>query len=122
LILGKLAMPRWALFLLMFVSGVAAGLIYGWVIEPVQYTETSPASLRADYRTDYVLMIAETFHVEQDAALAVRRLSALGSEPPETIVLQALDFAQQGGYTQEDLSLLAALAQAVRLVTQGEAP
>jgi len=115
-------MPRWALFLLVFALGVTAGLIYGWVIAPVQYTETAPASLRADYRTDYVLMVAETFHVEQDAALAVRRLSVLGSEPPETIVLQALDFAQQGGYVQEDLSLLAALAQAVRLVTQGGAP
>jgi hypothetical protein len=115
-------MPRWALFLLMFAVGVTAGLVYGWIIAPVEYTETAPASLRADYRTDYVLMVAETFHAEQDAELAARRLSVLGSEPPEAIALQALDFARQSGYAPEDLSLLAALSQAMRLVTQGGAP
>lgn len=115
-------MPRWALFLLVFAAGVIAGLIYGWILNPIQYTETDPVSLRADYRADYVLMVAEIFHAEQDVALAARRLSVLGSEPAETIALQALEFARQSGYAQEDLSLLTALAQAMRLVPQGGTP
>src|SRR3989304_3891981 len=48
------------------VLGVATGLIYGWIISPVEYINTAPDSLRADYRTDYVLMVAQAYAVEDD--------------------------------------------------------
>ena len=32
------------------IIGVILGLVYGWVINPIQYTDITPNILRADYR------------------------------------------------------------------------
>ncbi|MBU4352946.1 MAG: hypothetical protein KJ939_07765 [Nanoarchaeota archaeon] len=45
-------MSRWHKFLIMIALGLAAGLVYGWVIRPVEYTNTKTDTLRADYRRD----------------------------------------------------------------------
>jgi len=58
-------------------SELVLGLFYGWEINPVQFVDTTPASMRADYRADYVLMIAEAFHTDQNADVAIRRLAVL---------------------------------------------
>lgn len=76
----------------MIAIGVGFGLLYGWVIEPVKYVDTAPDSLRLDYKTDYVLMVAEAYQVERDLNLAVQRLTLLGGNPLDT-VNAALDFA-----------------------------
>jgi hypothetical protein len=107
-------MSRWRNILLGLFLGLTAGLAYGWVISPVEYIDTTLDTLRADYRTDYVLMAAEAFQVEQDLALAARRLAALGSEQPGEIAIQALAFAQQSGYPEEDLALIQELAMALQ--------
>ena len=54
------------------IVGIALGLIYGWVIEPVEYTDVTPNILREDYRADYVLMVAEAHQNEQDPETAAR--------------------------------------------------
>jgi len=104
---------RWLFFLLFIALGVAAGLIYGWVINPAQYTDASPDLLMEDYRTDYVLMVAETFSSGQDLGLAIDRLGFLGSPAPAQAVAEAVDFAERVGYHPDDLlqmrSLLSAL-------------
>jgi hypothetical protein len=51
-------MPRWIPVLIAALSGLALGLVYGWRINPVQYTDITPDVLRIDYRSDYVLMVA----------------------------------------------------------------
>ena len=51
-------MLRWFLFFLSIALGLAAGLYYGWVINPVEYVNTTPDTLRVDYQADYVLMVA----------------------------------------------------------------
>ena len=58
-------MPRWLPPLILAIIGIALGLLYGWVIEPVKFVDTTPASLRADYQTDYVLMVAEAYRSDQ---------------------------------------------------------
>ncbi len=90
----------------MILIGIALGLVYGWVVSPVQYVDTAPDSLREDYRTDYVLMVAEVYDADGDTAQAVRRLAMLGGELPENIVGQAIESATLLGYTQADLGLM----------------
>ena len=63
-------MSRWFVTLIALALGITLGLVYGWVINPVQYTDVTPDALRIDYRTDYVLMVAEAYRAEQDPALA----------------------------------------------------
>jgi len=106
-------MPRWIPILLFFILGIALGLIYGWVIAPVQYTDITPDGLRIDYRTDYVLMVAEAYRSEQDPGLASRRLAVLGSQPPAFIVDNAYDYARQAGYEASDLTTIQELSVAL---------
>ncbi len=90
-------MSRWTLPLLALLIGIAFGLAYGWVISPVEYVDTTPDTFRADYRADYVLMVAEAYQTEQNPDLAVRRLAVLGSQAPGEIASQALADARQIG-------------------------
>lgn len=99
-------MARWFRFFVILFLGGGIGLIYGWVINPVEYVDTSPGSLREDYKTDYVLMVAEVYQKEQDLDLALERLAFLGDAEPETYVDIALYFAVQSEYSSSDLRLL----------------
>ena len=106
-------MARWTRFLLALAAGAALGLLYGWLISPVQYTDTTPDTLRVDYRSDYVLMAAEAFSTESDPALAVRRLAVLGDDPPAEIVRQAILWGERNGFVDSDVSLMRNLLAAL---------
>ena len=107
-------MPRWVLLLAVGLCGVAAGVFYGWVINPVKFVDTSPAFLREDFRTDYVLMVAEAYHADHDAALASRRLAIFGSETPAGISVESLHTGEQVGYSSNDKALLQELTRALQ--------
>ncbi len=104
-------MSRWTKFLIAVAVGVAAGLFYGWFVNPVEYVDISPQSLRIDYKTDFVLMVAESYQVDHDIGLAVRRLALVGSNAPTEIVANALNYALQHNYAAQDLSLMQTLQE-----------
>lgn len=107
-------MSRWVKFFLAILLGLIIGLVYGWVISPVQYRDTTPVTLRYDYRTDYVLMVAEIFHSNQDVEQAIRQLAQLGSDSPEDLTIKSLAYAAQMGYSPEDMVLIQNLATAIQ--------
>jgi hypothetical protein len=111
-------MARWVIPLIACLVGAAGGILYGRVIDPVKYVDTTPASLRVDYRTDYVLMVAEAYHANPDEALASQRLAILGTESPATIAQAALEEGQRVGYAAADVALLQELTR----VLQASAP
>ena len=104
----------WIKLLIALAIGVALGLVYGWVIAPVQFIDTTPDTLRADYRADYVLMVAESYHADKDTGLAARRLAIIGSQTPADIVKQALQTGREAGYAPNDLTLLEELFTAMQ--------
>jgi hypothetical protein len=102
--------------------GLAAGLLYGWVLRPAQTVDTSPASLRQDYRTDYVLMVAEIYAGDRDAPRASARLAALGSPSPAAHVEAAMEYATDQGFSTQDIERLSLLARGLQdLATGAEA-
>lgn len=107
-------MVRWFWFIVAVLFGAALGLIYGWLINPVEFVDTTPSTLRVDYRSDYVLMVAEAYRAEGDLETAVRRLAVLGDKPPEEIVREAMIFAAQAPYADSDQALLSQLASALQ--------
>ena len=111
-------MSRWVRFLIVIAIGVALGLFYGWLIDPVDFVDTTPNTLRADYRADYVLMVAETYSADQDAESAVIRLTYLGDPSPIVSVENAMIFAVEAGYGPEDLRKLRDLSDALAPLTQ----
>ena len=111
-------MSRWVRFLIVIAIGFALGLLYGWVIDPVEFIDTTPHTLRADYQADYVLMVAEIYGAEQDPQSAVMRLTFLGDPSPVDSVENALSFATDAGYAAEDLRLLRDLSDALAPLSQ----
>ncbi len=115
-------MPRWLPPLIATLLGIALGLLYGWVIEPVHFVDTTPGSLRADYRTDYVLMVAESYHADQNAEIAARRLAIFGSDSPPAMAAEALQTGRQSGYSANDISLLQELTRAMQAYQPAPTP
>jgi hypothetical protein len=105
---------NWIKIIIVAVIGIALGLVYGWLIDPIEYTDVTPNILRADYRADYVLMVAEAHQTDADPETAARRLAMLGSEAPAQIVTAALDFATQNSFTQNEISALQDLLNAMQ--------
>ena len=109
---------RFLLFILMIVIGLAGGLTYAWMIDPVQYENTSPDRLHPSYKADYVLMVAEIYQQDQDVNEAARQLAFLGRGEPATIAAEGLLTAREMNYATADLELMSQLT----LALQGTAP
>jgi hypothetical protein len=119
-------MSRWFFFLLTAAIGLAAGLYYGWFLQPVKYVDTTPETLRSDFKADFVLMVAEAYQTDQDLPLAMVRLSYLGDASPDASVQHALAHAVsvQPPYPSNDLALIQKLAEALqnRYKVLGQSP
>lgn len=106
-------MSRWIRFLIAIAAGIGLGLLYGWVINPIEYVDTTPGTLKIDFKTDYVLMVAEAFRSDGDLPAAARRLALLQDMPLSDLTYKALLFGQKAGYGDQDLALLQDLREAI---------
>ena len=105
---------RWLFIILSLIAGIALGLTYGWVLDPVDYFDLTPDTLRADYKADFVLMIAEAYRSNPDPALAARQLAVFGSGTPSSIAAEALDYARVNGFDDSDLAMMQDLVTAMQ--------
>jgi len=77
---------RTLLTLLGVILGLAGGLVYSWILNPVEYTDTAPASLRQDFKEDYLSLIASAYMATGDLNRTRARLALLGvSASPEEL-------------------------------------
>jgi hypothetical protein len=86
--------------------GIALGLLYGWVIHPVERDVTTPTSLQEKYQADLILMIGEAYSNEGDIDLARQRLGRLGFKAYEDVVENALNFTQAHDFSDQDVQTL----------------
>ena len=66
-------------------GGLVAGLIFAWLIWPVQWSNVTAAQMREDLRKDYLRMAIDSYSVNNDVDLAVRRYQDLGKYAKETL-------------------------------------
>jgi len=98
---------RFIFFFLAILVGVGAGLAFGWTMMPPAAPKDAPlASLRADFKADLVLMVAEDFQTEPDSMRALTQLDRLDGGDPITLLGNSLQYAQAIGYPEEDLNLM----------------
>src|ERR1700687_5472120 len=98
--------------LLGLAAGLGLALLYTWVISPVQYIDTAPNSLRADYQAAYAQLAARAYAVDGDLGRARTRLALLGMKNPARQVVALAERAPAGG-DQAGGRALAALASAL---------
>jgi hypothetical protein len=70
--------------------------------------------LRSDYKTDYILMIAEIYDADKNLNQAIASISDLGDQAPLRYVQQSIIDAEKLGFSQHDLQLLAGLSSALQ--------
>ncbi len=110
----KMKLSRILFILITLILGIGAGLAYGWIIDPIEFFDLTPDTLRADYKTDYVLMTAEAYRIEQDPGTAARRLAIFGAQSPSAIATEALDYARTNGFSDSDIALIQELVTAMQ--------
>ena len=105
---------RILLFIVMIAVGAGAGLAYGWLLKPAAAPQEADLSrLRADFKTDWVLMAAEQFAETQDPLLALDELAKVEPKDPYALLVNAINYAQGVGYQPEDLAKMQALIEAI---------
>jgi hypothetical protein len=93
------------------ILGIAIGLVYAWVINPVKYEDTSPASLRGDFKDQFRALIAVAYLSSGNLERAQVRLNLIEEDDPaQALALQAQRFVAEGRLESEiqALGLLAA--------------
>lgn len=88
------------------VLGLLIGLAIAWVVRPVEYVNTRPASLRADYKDSYRALIASAYLASGDLRRARARLELLQDEDMYRVLAeQAQRTLAEGGLPQEARAL-----------------
>ena len=116
-LLGSLSMTGIANLLAGLLVGVLAALYFAWRVMPLQIVDNQPRSLAPAFREDFVLLVAETFAIEQDVERARTRLASLaGAEGPAEVVQQTEKMMVTGA-ASNDLKFMVRLAAALGVAT-----
>jgi hypothetical protein len=93
------------------VFGLALGLVFAWLISPVQYVDTEPTSLAAPYKDEYRRLIALAYAADHNLGRARERLALLDTaNPVQVLASQAQRMLAENQPPQEAraLAILAA--------------
>jgi hypothetical protein len=58
--------------------GLVLGLLYGWYVDPIEWTDQPVNALRADLQEEYLRMAIDSYALNPDPALAMKRFADLG--------------------------------------------
>lgn len=97
--------------------GVLAALYFAWRVMPLQIVDNQPRSLAPSFREDFVLLVAETFAIEQDVERARTRLASLAGAKGAAVVAQQTEKMMVTGAGINDLKFMAQLAAALDVAT-----
>lgn len=106
-------MSRWIFLALGFGIGLAGGLYYAWQLSPVEYVDTAPDSLRADFRADYLGLIASAYASSGDLVRARTRLALFPDLQPSTELAALAQQRLAEGFADTEASALSLLASSL---------
>lgn len=88
------------------ILGIALGLVYAWVVSPVEYVDAGPYSLREDFKDQYRLLVALAYLADNNLERAQARLDQL-KDPgiAQTVAMQAQRYLADGHPETETRSL-----------------
>jgi hypothetical protein len=95
------------------VVGLAGGLVYTWVLDPIELYNATPNTLRARDKFVYVALIGDLYAYEGDLSRAEARLAELGIEADGTLLAGLIEEYLDGGGQAEEVRNLAQLAEAL---------
>jgi hypothetical protein len=93
-----------------FVLGAVLGVLYAWLVSPVEYVNTSPAAMREDFKGQYRALIASAYVANRDLPRAQARLNLLGDEDVARVLAEQAQHSLAEGGSPEVAQALALLA------------
>ena len=97
-------------------------LYYAWEVSPVVFLDHTPGELDTRHYGEYVLLIAQTFSMEQDIDLASARLATLSPHNPTGIVSDQAEKMILTGANRADIQAVVNLAAALKATTPALEP
>lgn len=86
--------------------GIGLGLVYAWMLHPVEYTDTAPNTLRSEYKDQYRALISRAYAATGDLVRARARLELLGdADVYRSLAEQAQRSLAQGDSADESHTL-----------------
>lgn len=95
------------------VVGVAGGLLYTWILDPIESYDSSPDTLRAQDKFVYLAIIGDLHALEEDRPQAEARLAELGVEADGLVLAGLIEQYLDSGGQAEEVRNLARLAEAL---------
>ncbi|MDQ4075406.1 MAG: hypothetical protein M3220_04075 [Chloroflexota bacterium] len=116
--------PGWVLALVGLVIGLALGLAYAWLIDPIEYTNANPGDLAPGGKSAWVQMVADSYALTDDAQEVQRRLQFFEPDELQLLLGNLLVSAEQAGDLPrvQRLRQLADLADTEPVVAPEPAP
>ena len=100
--------------ILALVIGTALGVLYAWVLSPVQVVDSTPASLRADFKDEYRAVIAAAYAANSDLPRARARLALLGDADSYAALSAQAQRMLANGESLQSIQQVAQLASALQ--------
>ncbi|MCS7283341.1 MAG: hypothetical protein RMK65_08990 [Anaerolineae bacterium] len=108
-------------FLLTFLAGLtvglALGLIYSWLIDPVRLYNTTPPLLRTDYRHEWIRLAALGYVADGDLERALLRLKGLPEKDVREALTAMIEAYAASGQPASTMRRLTALADRLGIRT-----
>ncbi len=100
-----------SLVLIGLAVGFGFSLYFAWIVQPVSYTEASPARLSDRYQAEYILLVGQAFEAGSDWDKTQERLDALADNQIARTVADQLAAGLRQGQPAETMRSLALLAR-----------
>lgn len=94
--------------------GIGIGLLIAWGLAPVQYVDTTPATLRLDFKDEYRALIAAAYTASGDLPRAQARLSLLEDADPLKALGDQTQRMLANNVPMEQIRILADLSEALQ--------
>jgi hypothetical protein len=76
---------KWAYVVIALVVGIALGVLYAWVISPVEWVDGVPSQMRQDLKVDYLRMVIDSYSMNLNPELAQQRYESLGASKADIL-------------------------------------
>lgn len=97
--------------------GVMLGLLLGWQVFPVEYSNSPSTALRQDYQNEYTVMVAEGYLIDGNANGAFDRLRMLQVDNIPLHVQTVTESYITNSRSLEEIRALVALSEALGRLT-----
>ena len=102
------------------IIGLAIGLLTAWLLFPVEFINTTPATLRADFKNEYRYLIANAYAATSNLGRAQARLNLLNDINSTEALSKQAQTLESAGANSDSIRVLEGLSKI--LLSQSTAP